>query len=131
MVPVPVLRVVRGCQGKAGKVKSHPAAATFNVSLKCGALVRGVRSCIEEYDYLVLFQEIVVEVVPVTGGVVGKVMARCHGCKPFVRLVYKADVCLIVLRGVKPRHAKVCLCHGVGCCQHQHADEDPGQKPEL
>ncbi len=101
MVPIPVLRISRRREGKAGKMKTDPAASFFHVLLKGGTLCCRIGPGIQEQHYLVLRQQGSVQLVPVIGGVVNKIIFGSHPGQPFIGLMHITDMRLITFGCIK------------------------------
>src|SRR5882762_1371069 len=89
MIPVPILRVLRGGEGKGGKMETHPATAILYIFFERDPLPRVVRTGIQEYHYLVADEKTIIHITPVIGGVIGEMIFFCHFREPAVCFVYK------------------------------------------
>src|SRR5439155_2287004 len=107
MVPIPILRKVRGCERKTCEMKTHPGAAMFHVAFECFTLSGGFRSRIQENDDLVLVKNFGVELGPIRGGGVTEFVFCGLDREPSVRLFHEADMRLIAPTGIKGNHFEI------------------------
>src|SRR5450631_467768 len=109
MIPVPVLREIRWSERESGKMETHPGSAVSHISFKSFALGWIVRSCIQKNHHLILCKKFSIQVIPVIGRVICKIMCYTHFWKPAVGFVHETDMCLVVPAGIKSNHTKT-LC---------------------
>src|SRR5580700_10854881 len=76
MVPVPVLRKGRVRQRETRKMKAHPGAARLHKLPERRALAGPLGPRVQKQDYLTVGEDLVVEVVPIGGGVVSEIVLR-------------------------------------------------------
>ncbi len=112
VVPVPVLRVLRRGQRKAGEVESHPRAAALHV-LPEGLTLRGIIGPrIEEQHDLVAREKLGVELGPVGRRLVAERCCLAGFGKPAVGLAHEADVGEIVRASIE---RETLNCEGPSC----------------
>lgn len=109
MIPIPILRKIRRCQRKGGKMKSHPSSTLTHISFKSRPLCRVIRACIQKHYHLVSRQKRIIHIAPLIRGVIRKMISPAHQRKPPVGLMHKADMRLIVPRRIKSDHGKLFL----------------------
>src|ERR1700722_11811497 len=107
MIPIPILRIVRGRQSKSGIVKTHPRPAVLHVIFKSLALGRRVRPSIEEKHHLILRKKGRVQLIPVRRRVIGEIIFGRHLRKPAVGFVDKTDMGQIVFARVESDHLEL------------------------
>ena len=133
MIPVPVLRVLRRGQRKAGEVESHPRPAAIHVLAEGGALRRVVRPRVEKKNDLIAREKFSVEVAPVRRRFVAEVVRARNFGKPAVGLFHEAHVGEIVHAGVEGNDlesgsGRRLLCAAGGGKRDAHREQHAGEK---
>ena len=85
-------------------MKTHPGATIIDVPFKCRTLRILLRPAIEKEHYVIISEEMIIEVIPVIGRIIAEAMLRRYLGKLSIGLVHEADVCGIVLRGIEGDH---------------------------
>src|SRR5260370_42625491 len=78
-------------------MKAHPSSAMLHVRLKRSSWCRFFRTRIQKNHYLILSENVCIQIVPVGCGVKAEIVFRRHFRKPSLGFMYKADMRLVLL----------------------------------